>query len=165
MAKFCMNCGKPLEENDSFCTGCGCPVGNEAQNNEAPQPETPAQENPVNDAPVQEPAPQTQNQQNGFRQEYVPPVTPAPAQPVNKPTGILGWIGWRILCSFIPIIGSIIMICCADDKAARNYAIVTLIFKVIAIAISVVIIILFGAALWEFATTVYNNPEIVTDLF
>ena len=34
----------------------------------------------------------------------------APVQPVDDHTGVGGWIGWLLLCSFVPLIGQIIAI-------------------------------------------------------
>ena len=42
-----------------------------------------------------------------------------------------GWFCWFLLLSFVPIIGTIIMLCSTKDPTAKNYAKLTLIMQII----------------------------------
>lgn len=110
----CTKCGS--EVSGSFCPNCG--------------------------APVQEEAPQSASSQQAVYQQ--PPVyqTIYTDNSANrKVTGVGGWIGWAFLCSFLPIIGQIIMLCTASDPSAKNYAKSQLIL----LAIVVGLMIIFGS--------------------
>lgn len=86
MAKFCSNCGRPLDENVRFCGSCGTPI-------------------PVQQTPVQ-PEPQPQPQ-------YVPPQpqpqyvqTPPPPQPPKKKSKTAGI---AIAISAVVIIAAVLL--------------------------------------------------------
>lgn len=76
MAKFCANCGSPLDGAGKFCPSCGAQVmeATEAQSTEKPQPERQEMNNP----PMQRQEPQTP-----MRQE--PPGQPQPMMHQNAP--------------------------------------------------------------------------------
>ena len=64
-------------------------------------------------------------------------VAPSPAHT----TSIMGWIGWLLLISFLPIIGLIIMALAPQDESVKNYAKAGLILTVIA---GIIALIIFG---------------------
>ena len=82
----------------------------------------------------------------------------APVQPVDDHTGVGGWIGWLLLCSFVPLIGQIIAICCTRDKSVKNWAIANLIITAISIVIAVVLIILSLTVFAGFLSSVTGAP-------
>lgn len=53
-ARFCIQCGQPLDGNSSFCTNCGAPIPSESQPQHqepaAPEPQ-PVQQQPVGPKP------------------------------------------------------------------------------------------------------------------
>ena len=57
------------------------------------------------------------------------------AQPQQNVTSVGGWIGWILLCMFVPIIGVIVMLCTTKDPSAKNYAKLSLIMMIIGIVI------------------------------
>ena len=73
---------------------------------------------------------------------YIPPAYQA--APV---TTVGGWFGWTLLCSFLPIIGAIIMMNAAKDPTAKNFAKATLIVQIISIILCIIFFALFGAVL------------------
>ncbi len=54
-----------------------------------------------------------------------------PAMTQTYVTSFLGWIGWLLLCTFVPIIGQIVMLCVSKDPSAKNYAKLSLILMAI----------------------------------
>lgn len=74
---------------------------------------------------------------NPYQQPYQVPYQ----QPVVTTAG--GWFGWIVLCSFLPLIGLIIMLCTTKDPSAKNYAKCMLIYS----AIIFVVFLIFGAVL------------------
>jgi hypothetical protein len=87
---------------------------------------------------------------------YTPP--PANAQrpiynniSVVQPTNVtspMGWIGWMLLCSCLPLLGQIIMLLAANDQSAKNFAKAQLILVAVITVISLIVVILmfmFGA--------------------
>lgn len=86
----------------------------------------------------------------GARANIYQPMHAVPNQTVvvnqqQQETTVGGWIGWLLLCSFLPLFGQIIMLCCATDKSAKNYAKANLIFFLIALVLSFLLIIFMGA--------------------
>ena len=57
------------------------------------------------------------------------------AQPQENVTSVGGWIGWILLCIFVPIIGVIVMLCVTKDPSAKNYAKLSLIMMIIGVVI------------------------------
>ena len=104
LAKFCSNCGTPLEENQKFCTECGSPVAR-ANNPQEPQiadkkaPVTPPS-HPMPQYTYQPPKPQ---QPQTVRQPQVPqtPVNP-PAQKKKKSKA---WIFVVLLLAIVAFFG------------------------------------------------------------
>ena len=108
MARFCTNCGNPLEDDAIFCDNCGARLN--AQPNPRPGPPNP-QPQQQNDQPprqYQQPAQQYQQPPQQYQQppqpQYQqpqpyaayhqvgmtpPPVSPTPAQPRKKKTGLV----------------------------------------------------------------------------
>ena len=62
-------------------------------------------------------------------------------------TSVGGWFGWYLLLSFVPIIGTIIMLCSAKDPTAKNYAKLMLILQIIAIILTIIFIAILGSAM------------------
>lgn len=70
---------------------------------------------------------------------YIPRAFQAP--PV---TSMGSWFLWSLLCSFLPIIGPIIMMKSANDPSAQNFGKAMLIWQIIGIAICVIMVVAFG---------------------
>ena len=68
-------------------------------------------------------------QSTGYSSSYMPeePVTTAG-----------GWFGWTMLIGFLPIIGTIIMLCTVKDPSAKNYAKLMLILQIIGIVLYII---------------------------
>ena len=62
-------------------------------------------------------------------------------------TSALGWFGWFMLISFVPIIGTIIMLCTTKDPTAKNYAKLALIMQIISIVLCIICIAAFASIL------------------
>jgi Na+/proline symporter len=122
MSRICSNCGKEiLNDSMGFCSACGTKL-------DSAQPNVNAQ--------------QFNNQQYAqpqYTQPYAQPYQNF--APINPTTSIGGWIGWMLLCSILPIIGPIIMICSAKDESAKNFAKAYFVL----LAISIVLIIILSA--------------------
>lgn len=67
---------------------------------------------------------------NGAPQPQMNPYA-QPAVPQRVVTTFGGWIGWLLLCIFLPIVGPIIMLCTAKDPSAKNYAKLTVICMIV----------------------------------
>lgn len=50
-------------------------------------------------------------------------------------TSALGWLGWSLLCGFLPIIGAIIMLNVTKDPTAKNFAKLMIILNCIGLVI------------------------------
>ncbi|MEE3404511.1 MAG: hypothetical protein VZR73_10545 [Acutalibacteraceae bacterium] len=77
------------------------------------------------------------------------PVSAAPAShsyvPISQQrevTSAGGWFCWYLLLSFLPIIGTIIMLCTVKDPTAKNYAKLTLIMQIIGIVLTIILIMI-----------------------
>ena len=57
----------------------------------------------------------------------------------NDATTPLGWLGWSILISLLPIIGAVIMMCLAKDESTKNYAKLMLVLYIIVIILYVIL--------------------------
>lgn len=79
----------------------------------------------------------TQVVRNAAPQPQPSAYIPMEEQRVVYSTG--QWIGWILLCSFLPLIGIIIMMCVAKDPSAKNYAKLMLILTIIAIVLEVIV--------------------------
>lgn len=75
------------------------------------------------------PMPQQVPMQGGYAQ-------PMPQQ--REITSVAGWLGWSLLCGFLPIIGSIIMLCTTKDETAKNFAKLMIILQAIGLIIGIV---------------------------
>lgn len=74
---------------------------------------------------------------------YIPPVQ----QPQDEITGVGGWFGWYLLICFLPLIGTIIMLCTVKDPSAKNFAKLMLILQIVAIVIEIIIFATIGASI------------------
>lgn len=91
MAKFCPNCGNPIEAGDAFCNNCGAKLGAQP----TPQPEraaTQAYGDPYTQTP--QPSQQPQQQYAPYRQPVRQPNQPYPQYgypqpPKKKKTGLI----------------------------------------------------------------------------
>ncbi len=71
----------------------------------------------------------------------------APAYMAEEPvTTAGGWFGWTMLMGFLPIIGTIIMLCTVKDPSAKNYAKLMIILQCVAM---VLYIIMFAAGMFS----------------
>ncbi|MBR3448719.1 MAG: zinc-ribbon domain-containing protein [Oscillospiraceae bacterium] len=82
------------------------------------------------------------------------PVSAAPASTGYVPmsqqrevTSAGGWFCWFLLLSFLPIIGTIIMLCTVKDPTAKNYAKLTLIMQIIGIVLTIILIMILVPAM------------------
>lgn len=57
-------------------------------------------------------------------------------------TSIGGWVGWWLLCIFLPIIGWILTICITKDQSVKNAMIANLIVGMTIIAASIILAVL-----------------------
>ena len=115
MSKFCLNCGCQMNDDETFCKNCGA----------------------------------SQNTQGGFNQQtaqqgpyYQQPMPPIQQQ--STATGIGGWLGWLLLASFLPLIGTIIALCCSNDQSVKNWAKANLIITAIALVLVIIFVALFA---------------------
>ena len=79
------------------------------------------------------------------------PAMSAPAQsmggyiPMSQQrviTSPIGWLGWSLLCGFLPIIGAIIMLNATKDPTAKNYAKLMLILQCIGIVLCILLAVI-----------------------
>ncbi|MDO4864196.1 MAG: hypothetical protein Q4A05_08510 [Ruminococcus sp.] len=106
----CYNC--KTEFTGKFCPTCGAA----AQAGPAP-------------APVQ------------VAPRVAPPVyTNVSVAPPATATSVMGWIGWMLLCSCLPVLGVIIMALAATDPSAKNFAKAQLLVMLIVLIISLLIV-------------------------
>ena len=132
MAKYCTNCGAPLDEGAGCCTSCGQKVGG---NTAAQQPVyTPAPAQPVyaNTAPSEE----------------------------NKPVSVGAFFGLILLygISVVGLISAIIMACVCTNKNLKHFALATVIFKLAGVVIAilaVIVMFVIGFSLSDWAGTGY----------
>lgn len=82
------------------------------------------------------------------------PVSASPASTGYVPmsqqrevTSAGGWFCWFLLLSFLPIIGTIIMLCTVKDPTAKNYAKLTLIMQIIGIVLTIILIMILVPAM------------------
>ncbi len=123
---ICKNCGTDF--NGQFCPNCGSPSA---------------------DAPVDLNKDQNAAPNYGANQGYNVPqaYNPPPIYPGNftqqpAPTSAWGWFGWMILLGCLPIIGHIIMLLCANDPSAKNFAKMQVTLMCVAVVIALVIVLL-----------------------
>lgn len=157
MSKYCTQCGSEITDaTATSCNFCG-KVFNEAATVQAVEQSAYNQQN----AYGQYNQPTQYNQQNAYGQynqsqygqqtqynpQYYYPNNNYGTQQTNAPVGtsVGGWIGWLFLCSFLPIIGLIIMMCSAKDESTKNYAKANLIFMAIVLVLYILLLIVFGA--------------------
>ncbi len=161
--KFCTNCGTRIPDGAGACPACGKAIDGPETKTEAPGAEQ---------QPAANPNPGYQNQQNYQSQQsyqnpysarntqYYPPQTPAPAVIVpnsaaQEPAGI-GFYLLMFCAGLIPLVGlisHIVIACTAENKSKKNFCIAVLIF----IAITVVLVLLFGAVLAGLAESILSN--------
>ncbi|MCD7741849.1 MAG: zinc-ribbon domain-containing protein [Ruminococcus sp.] len=155
MTKFCTKCGTEVPMDATVCPSCGAALksalnaeqvryqsSNEGQAN--------AQQAAPNSGYSQQTSPnQTYYAQpnNVYQQAAVPMYQPLPIE--DKHTGILGWIGWLLLCSILPVIGQIIAICASSDKSVKNYAAANLILAAVVAVITIACFAVFGLAVTD----------------
>ena len=132
MAKYCKKCGAQMLSDEAVCClNCGA-----VQPAEIGEPE---QESYSQNA--------SQPQQNNFnpqqaQQDYFSSFSSGSSVPRsyrNDATTPLGWLGWSILCSILPIIGALIMMSLAKDESTKNYAKLMLVLYIIVIILYVIL--------------------------
>ncbi len=150
MAKFCTNCGSPMEEDKKFCTECGTSFLDTAAAPAAPQPPVqPAQ--PVQTAPP----PRQQVRQAPPQPAYAPQPTygEAPPAPGSKyePITAGGYIGILLLMC-IPLVGLVLAVIWAlggckkinKRNLARAFLVLTVIGLVLSLIVGIAVRSLFG---------------------
>lgn len=129
-----MNNGQPGFEQPSF---------------EQPNNQTVNSTQPSFEQPSQTINPPSENLKPIFKDEnrqadgYIPPIVD------EDETTVGGWIGWMLLCSILPIIGQIIMLCCAKNKTIKNYAKANLILVAIAFVLVIFLVAIVGVSISE----------------
>lgn len=142
----CSSCGSEFE--GKFCPFCGAVAVEESP--AIPQPISATEMNSY------------QQPQNGYYQQpqgYAPP--PVYNNTFNNVqaedhTTIGGWIGWLLLCSFLPIIGHIIMLCTAKNKTIKNFVIAQFILLGISIVLTIILFLVFGGILVALGESMTN---------
>ena len=94
----CTNCGKEIQENAAFCTGCGAKLIQE------PKPAAPKAAPETAYVPQQSQYTQPQTQTPAFQEEAAP-VLPA----AYKPLSAWAYFGYQLLFS-IPLVGFVLLI-------------------------------------------------------
>ncbi|SDA25036.1 zinc-ribbon domain-containing protein [Ruminococcus sp. YE71] len=141
MANFCKNCGSQLSPSDSVCPSCGEPIPGAANADNAYGQYSYGNQNTYGYQ-------NTNGYQNtGGYQSYGQTNYSQPYYQQSAATTVAGWIGWMLLCSFLPVIGQIIIIVSARDESLKNYAKATLILSAIAVVLTVIFYVLFGAVI------------------
>lgn len=125
MSKICTSCGAEAADGTAFCRSCGSPL--------------PAD-------PVQTPPPNTYNQSAVYAQP-APNVNMYNVVSQQTATTVGGWIGWILLCSFLPLIGIIITICCANDESVKNWAKATLVIAAVTCLLYILFFVTLGASI------------------
>ncbi|MBR4199727.1 MAG: zinc ribbon domain-containing protein [Oscillospiraceae bacterium] len=120
--KTCPQCGTQNPDHYTHCPNCGAQYPAQQPMTQPMQP------------PLQQPMPQT----NGY-------IPPAYQQPQDQVTSVGAWFGWSLLIGMLPLIGSIIMLCCVKDPSAKNYAKLIVVLQVI-VTIFYVLMFLLGIA-------------------
>lgn len=130
MSKYCSSCGSTNPDSVMNCANCGAPL-----------------DNYNNVYPVGQPGygnqPYGQGQQN-YSQPYSVPMS----APYAPPTSVGGWIGWLLLCSFIPVIGQLIMLT-SKDQSTKNFAKAQLILTLCGVIFFIFIIVVAGVSFEE----------------
>lgn len=76
---------------------------------------------------------------------YIPQQGAAYKAVQSRATSVSGWIGWLLLCFFLPIVGCILTAFSAPDRSVKNFAKAMLIFWFLAIVIGILIYVAFGS--------------------
>lgn len=172
MSKYCTQCGSEISEYATSCNYCGKVFGedsaaqtvalsehqyNQAANN---QQNAYGQYNQPNYNQQNTYGQYNQSQygqQTQYNPQYYYPNGNYGAQQTNAPTGtsVGGWIGWLLLCSFIPLIGQIIVMCCAKDDSTKNWAKAQLIMTVIGVVLVLLMVVGFGMSFAEMMDVYY----------
>lgn len=133
--QFCFNCGYKLQGELNYCPSCG--KNQNLHNNYESQPESPLvnqKEEPVfsdisDAAPIIKNEPEPNLSMQSDSQDITNPLPQTYEYiPENiKNTSIGGWLGWILLCMFLPVGGFVITICSSKDRSVKNWAIATLV--------------------------------------
>ena len=143
---YCRNCGKQIPDSAELCDACTQESQKEAQRREAWQAQWNAQQT-------------WQAQQSDYQPAQQPaqpaashwPIAAPSSMPPNviyeerDPTTIGGWIGWMILCTILPFIGSLIIALGEDrPETLRNYGKANLVIQ----GIGLLLILISYSSLW-----------------
>ncbi len=146
--KTCPNCNAQVEDHMTFCPNCG-----------APQEMTTASAQTINaGAPTQDAGQPVAFEQPGM-QPGMPPVMPGtvqnyyyPQQMSEPPVSVGDWLITYLLM-IVPFVNLIMLIVWAisgeTKKSKQNWARASLIWMAIGIAIYIIIIAVFGAAIYR----------------
>jgi rRNA maturation protein Nop10 len=107
----CPHCGTQSPDYYTQCPNCGGAISGAS-------PQQPVQQ------PFQQPA---------TTGGYIPPAYQQ--EPV---TSMGAWFGWSLIIGLLPVIGTIIMLCCVKDPSAKNYAKMALVLQCIALVIYII---------------------------
>lgn len=152
---FCKVCGNQIGEGMTTCTGCGSAVANTPTMDSVVPPTVNASQNfnSANTNSAAQPKYHQQYQQPQYQQPmYQQPAYQSPADiranlNNNNTTSVLGWIGWFLLCNFLPLIGIIIVICVSKDRSVKNAMIAQLVMGLIGIVLILIITAVVGLSL------------------
>ncbi len=154
--KICPNCNAQVEDHMTFCPNCGAP---QEMNAAAPQEmNADASQGMYVGAPSQDASQPVGFEQPGM-QPGMPPVMPGtvqnyyyPQQMGEEPVSVGDWLITYLLM-IVPFVNLIMLIVWAvsseTKKSKQNWARASLIWMAIGIVIYILIIVLFGAAIYS----------------
>ncbi len=73
------------------------------------------------------------------------------SSPPTEVTSPIGWFGWYLLCSYLPIIGPIIMMNVSKDPSAKSFAKLTLVLSAIGLVLLIIVIAFVFSMIGRFA--------------
>ena len=141
MAKYCTDCGAPLDEGAGCCTSCGQKVGGHTAAQQPVYTPAPAQPVYANTAPSEE----------------------------NKPVSVGAFFGLILLygISVVGLISAIIMACVCTNKNLKHFALATVIFKLAGVVIAilaVIVMFVIGFSLSDWAGSIRDQMPLFIGL-
>ncbi|MBQ8965309.1 hypothetical protein [Ruminococcus sp.] len=137
MSKYCSSCGTTNSDSSTNCVNCGAVLDN--YNNVYP-----AGRQPYGQQPYGQPYAQTQ--------AYSVPNS----MPYAPPTSTIGWIGWMLLCTLLPVIGQLIMLT-SKDQSTKNFAKAQLILTLISVILAIILFVVLGYSFENYVQVFQQN--------
>ncbi len=69
------------------------------------------------------------------------PAVQAALQPHREVTSVGMWVVWLVVCSAIPVIGPIVLLCTAKDPSLKEFGKAYLVFYIVMSVIAIVILV------------------------